>query len=72
LGKILGVACAAIILLSVVSVVAASPAVLVSSDYSPKKPEALRLLDDAVRFVTRGQEKVTDISRHVRPYTPDY
>ena len=39
---------------------------------SPKKPEALRLIDDAVRFVTRGQEKVTDISRHVRPYTPDY
>jgi hypothetical protein len=22
--------------------------------------------------VTRGQEKVTDISRHVRPYTPDF
>lgn len=39
---------------------------------SPKKPEALRLIDDAVRFVTRGQENVTDISRHVRPYTPDY
>jgi len=39
---------------------------------SPKKPEALQLIDDAVRFVTRGQEKVTDISRHVRPYTPDY
>jgi hypothetical protein len=29
-------------------------------------------VDEAVRFVTRGQEKVTDISRHVRPYTPDY
>ena len=41
---------------------------------SPPAPrqEALALLDDAVRFVTRGQEKVTDISRHVRPYTPDY
>jgi hypothetical protein len=36
------------------------------------RPEAQALLDDAVRFVTRGQEKVTDISRHVRPYTPDY
>jgi hypothetical protein len=33
---------------------------------------SLRLVDEAVRFVTRGQEKVTDISRHVRPYTPDY
>lgn len=39
---------------------------------SPKRTEALRLLEEAVRFVTRGQEKVTDISRHVRPYTPDY
>jgi hypothetical protein len=39
---------------------------------SPKKAEALDLVDEAVRFVTRGQEKVTDISRHVRPYTPDY
>jgi hypothetical protein len=37
-----------------------------------QRPEALALLDDAVRLVTRGQEKVTDISRHVRPYTPDY
>ena len=37
-----------------------------------KQQEAQALLDDAVRFVTRGQEKVTDISRHVRPYTPDY
>jgi outer membrane protein assembly factor BamB len=36
------------------------------------RQEALALLNEAVRFVTRGQEKVTDISRHVRPYTPDY
>ena len=36
------------------------------------RQQALALLDDAVRFVTRGQEKVTDISRHVRPYAPDY
>jgi outer membrane protein assembly factor BamB len=39
---------------------------------SPARNEALVLLDEAVQFVTRGQEKVTDISRHVRPYTPDY
>ena len=39
---------------------------------SPAREEALALLDEAVGFVTRGQEKVTDISRHVRPYTPDY
>jgi hypothetical protein len=36
------------------------------------RQEALKLLDDAVAFVTHGQEKVTDISRHVRAYTPDY
>jgi hypothetical protein len=36
------------------------------------RDEAFRLLDEAVKFVTRGQEKVTDISRHVRTYTPDY
>jgi hypothetical protein len=36
------------------------------------RQRALTLLDAAVKFVTRGQEKVTDISRHVRPYTPDY
>jgi outer membrane protein assembly factor BamB len=39
---------------------------------SPARKEALALLEEAVQFVTRGQEKVTDISRHVRPYTPDY
>jgi len=39
---------------------------------APKKAEALRLVAEAVRFVTHGQETVTDISRHVRPYTPDY
>jgi hypothetical protein len=38
----------------------------------PARQRALALLDLALRFVTRGQEKVTDISRHVRPYTPDY
>lgn len=36
------------------------------------KAEALKLITEAVSFVTRGQEHVTDISRHVRPYTPDY
>jgi outer membrane protein assembly factor BamB len=39
---------------------------------SPARRQALDLVDEAVRFVTRGQEKVTDISRHVRPYTPDF
>lgn len=34
--------------------------------------KAERLLNEAVRFVTQGQEKVHDISRHVRPYTPDH
>jgi hypothetical protein len=33
---------------------------------------ALRLLDEAVRFVTRGQERVTDLSRQLFSYTPDY
>ncbi len=37
-----------------------------------ERQRALGLLDQAVAFVTRGQEKVTDISRHVRPYTPDF
>jgi hypothetical protein len=30
-----------------------------------------RLLDDAVAFVTAGQERVSDISRQIDPYTPD-
>jgi hypothetical protein len=36
------------------------------------RQRTLALEDQAVGFVTRGQEKVTDISRHVRPYTPDF
>ena len=45
-----------------------------TAESSPPGPrqKAQALLDDAVRFVTCGQEKVTDISRHIRPYTPDY
>ena len=39
---------------------------------APAREQALALIDEAVRFVTHGQEKVTDISRHVHPYTPDY
>ncbi len=39
---------------------------------SSRGAEALGLLQDAVEFVTRGQEKVSDISRQVYPYTPDY
>jgi len=39
---------------------------------APRRQQALALIDEAVRFVTRGQENVTDVSRHVRPYTPDY
>jgi hypothetical protein len=34
--------------------------------------EALSLVDEAVRFVTQGQEQVSDISRQVRPYTPHF
>ena len=29
-------------------------------------------MDEAVRFATKGQEHVSDISRQVRPYTPDF
>jgi hypothetical protein len=40
---------------------------------SPEAREpAVKLMDEVVAFVTHGQEKVTDISRHVRAYTPDY
>src|SRR5581483_7530303 len=39
---------------------------------SPKGQAALKLLDEAVRFVTRGQEEVTDITRQIWPYTPDF
>ena len=42
------------------------------SSKTPARKAALALVDEAVNFVTRGQETVTDISRHVRPYTPDY
>ena len=38
----------------------------------PQRKAAFELIDEAVKFVTHGQETVTDISRHVRPYTPDY
>ena len=38
----------------------------------PIRQEALALVAEAVQFVTRGQDKVADISRHVRSYTPDY
>jgi hypothetical protein len=34
--------------------------------------DALRLIDEAVQFVTAGQDKVGDISRKLHPYTPDY
>ncbi|MBL8236912.1 MAG: hypothetical protein JNM66_05810, partial [Bryobacterales bacterium] len=33
---------------------------------------ALRLIDEAVAFVTAGQENVSDISRQVEPFAPDY
>jgi hypothetical protein len=39
---------------------------------SPLREQALSLLEEAVQFVTSGQDRVTDISRHVRSYTPDY
>lgn len=39
---------------------------------APQRKAALELVEQAVKFVTHGQETVTDISRHVRPYTPDY
>lgn len=38
----------------------------------PLRTQALKLLDEAVGFVTQGQERVSDINRQVRPYTPDY
>ncbi|MCX6624574.1 MAG: DUF4091 domain-containing protein, partial [Acidobacteria bacterium] len=34
--------------------------------------EGKQLLDEAVAFVTNGQENVSDISRQLRAYTPDY
>lgn len=43
-----------------------------SASEFPARKAALRLVDQTVNFVTDGQETVTDISRHVRPYTPDY
>ncbi len=33
---------------------------------------ALALIDEAVAFVTRGQEKASDINRQLRTYAPDY
>ncbi len=39
---------------------------------SPAADAALKLIAEAVAFVTRGQEKASDISRQVEPYTPDY
>ncbi len=33
---------------------------------------ARQLLDEAVSFVTAGQDQVSDISRQLRPYTPSY
>ncbi|MCC7496293.1 MAG: PQQ-binding-like beta-propeller repeat protein [Bryobacterales bacterium] len=35
-------------------------------------PEAQKLLEDAVAFVTAGQQNVSDISRQLRSYTPDF
>ncbi|HEU0123290.1 MAG TPA: PQQ-binding-like beta-propeller repeat protein [Bryobacteraceae bacterium] len=32
----------------------------------------LQLIDEAVAYVTKGQEKVSDISRQVEPIAPDY
>ncbi len=39
---------------------------------SPLGKQALRLIDQAVAFVTKGQQKANDISRHLHPYTPNY
>jgi hypothetical protein len=39
---------------------------------SPKAQAALALMDEAVVFVTRGQEHATDISRHFHTYAPDF
>jgi hypothetical protein len=39
---------------------------------SPRAQAALSLLGEAVRYVTHGQEEVTDISRQIGPYTPDF
>ena len=39
---------------------------------SPDAKPALALIDQAVAFVTRGQEHATDISRHFHTYAPDF
>lgn len=39
---------------------------------SPAADAGLKLIAEAVAFVTRGQEKVSDISRQVEAYTPDF
>lgn len=41
-------------------------------DASPKGWAALDLLNETVAFVTKGQDHVSDISRQLRPYTPDF
>ena len=42
------------------------------SSESTARKATLDLVDEAVNFVTQGQETVTDISRYVRPFKPDY
>jgi outer membrane protein assembly factor BamB len=39
---------------------------------TPQAKAALALIDEAVAFVTRGQENATDISRHFHTYAPDF
>jgi outer membrane protein assembly factor BamB len=39
---------------------------------SPEAESAQALIDEAVAFVTRGQEHATDISRHFHTYAPDF
>ncbi len=39
---------------------------------TPQAKAALALIDEAVEFVTRGQENASDISRHFHTYAPDF
>jgi hypothetical protein len=39
---------------------------------SAEERAGAQLLDEAVAFVTAGQEHVSDIGRQLRPYTPSY
>lgn len=39
---------------------------------SPAAKSALSLIDEAVAFVTKGQQNATDISRHFHTYAPDF